>query len=84
MVEKINGSNQQQTGFSTNYQNQQDNLAAKIKENPNGVDELKENAKIKKQQINLARQNGDNELVKTLQAELQEIENDINKNSSIF
>ena len=84
MVEKINGSNQQQTGFSNNFQIQQDNLAAKIKENPNGVDELKENAKIKKQQINLARQNGDNELVKTLQAELQEIENDINKNSSIF
>lgn len=52
---------------------------------PHNVNDLKSNAKIKKQQIQLAQKNGDIDLANTLQKELNQIKADIKRNeTSIF
>lgn len=83
-MEKINSLNQQKTEFSKTYEDQQEKLSNQILDKPETIEDLKKNARIKKQQINLARQNKDNDLVKALEKDLEDIERSINNNSSIF
>lgn len=66
------------------YGEKQQELAKQIVA-PHNVNDLKSNAKIKKQQIQLAQKNGDIDLANTLQKELNQIKADIKRNeTSIF
>ena len=63
----------------------QQELASRIIEPARYVSDLKSNAKIKQQQIQLAMQSGDIDLANTLQQELNRIKADIERNeTSIF
>lgn len=63
----------------------QQELASKIIEPARNVSDLKSNAKIKQQQIQLAQQCGDIDLANNLQQELNKIKADIERNeTSIF
>ena len=63
----------------------QQELASRIIEPARNVSDLKSNAKIKQQQIQLAMQSGDIDLANTLQKELNQIKADIERNeTSIF
>lgn len=63
----------------------QQELAGRIIDPPRNVSDLKSNAKIKQQQIQLAQQYGDIDLANTLQKELNRINADIKRNeTSIF
>lgn len=63
----------------------QQELANRIIEPARNVSDLKSNAKIKQQQIQLAQQCGDIDLANTLQQELNRINADIERNeTSIF
>lgn len=63
----------------------QQELANRIIEPARNVSDLKSNAKIKQQQIQLAMQSGDIDLANTLQKELNRINADIERNeTSIF
>lgn len=63
----------------------QQELANRIIEPARNVSDLKSNAKIKQQQIQLAMQSGDIDLANTLQKELNQIKADIERNeTSIF
>ena len=63
----------------------QQELANRIIEPARNVSDLKSNAKIKQQQIQLAMQSGDIDLANTLQQELNRINADIERNeTSIF
>lgn len=66
------------------YDQQQKNLARKIKPQAGSLNDLKHAREIKKQQIALAQKQGDTEGVKNLQSDLAMIEADIRKNTSIF
>lgn len=69
---------------SKDYNKQQEALAKQIKM-PNGVDDLKANARIKAKQIRLAKANGDIELAQILQGELNKINGEIKaKETSVF
>ena len=90
-ISKTNGA---QKATSTKKQNntttakanaKQQELANKIIEPARNVSDLKSNAKIKQQQIQLAMQSGDIDLANTLQKELNQIKADIERNeTSIF
>ena len=63
----------------------QQELTNRIIEPARNVSDLKSNAKIKQQQIQLAMQSGDIDLANTLQKELNQIKADIERNeTSIF
>ena len=63
----------------------QQQLGNRIIEPARNVSDLKSNAKIKQQQIQLAMQSGDIDLANTLQKELNQIKADIERNeTSIF
>lgn len=67
------------------YEKRQQELAGRIVEPARNVNDLKGNAKIKQQQIQLALANGDTELANNLQKELNRINEDIKRNeTSIF
>lgn len=67
------------------YGAKQQELANRIIEPARNVSDLKSNAKIKQQQIQLAMQSGDIDLANTLQKELNQIKADIERNeTSIF
>lgn len=90
-ISKTNGT---QKATQTNRKNntatakanaKQQELANRIIEPARNVSDLKSNAKIKQQQIQLAQQCGDIDLAKTLQQELNRINADIQRNeTSIF
>jgi len=94
MVSKIQGTGAAQSTQSTkgkkvkksaDYEKKQEALAARIQDPPQGVNGLRSNAKIKEQQIQLAKQNGDYALAQQLQVELDRINADIKRNeSSVF
>ena len=71
---------------NTNRANKkQEELASRLIDPPRNVSDLKSNAKIKQQQILLAQQSGDTDLAKTLQKELNRINEDIERGeTSIF
>ena len=84
-TQKAQKTDGQKKTLSKDYQTKQKILASQIKDQPNSVNDLKSNAKIKKEQITLAKQYGDTKLANTLQKELEKINNDIDKNeTSIF
>ena len=87
MVDSINRVQQnygQQKKFPPEYGQKQKQLADSIKQ-PKNVTDLEQNARIKREQINLARQYGDYSLANVLQGELANIYTDINRNQdSIF
>lgn len=66
------------------YEKRQEALSKKIKPQAESLADLKNAREIKKQQINLAKSQGDTEAVRNLQADLARIEADIRKNTSIF
>ncbi len=71
---------------NTNRANKkQEELASRLIDPPRNVSDLKSNAKIKQQQFLLAQQSGDTDLAKTLQKELNRINEDIERSeTSIF
>ena len=93
-MEGISKTNGAQKTTQTNRKNntatakanaKQQELANRIIEPVRNVSDLKSNAKIKQQQIQLAQQCGDIDLAKTLQQELNRIKADIERNeTSIF
>ena len=66
------------------YQNKQEKLEKSLIHKPDNVDDMKKNAQIIKEQIKLAKEFGDTELVKNLERDLSLLEHDIAKSSSIF
>lgn len=67
------------------YEKQQKELTGRIIDPARNVNDLKGNAKIKQQQIQLAQQYGDIDLANNLQQELNKIKADIERNeTSIF
>lgn len=67
------------------YGAKQQELKNRIIAPPRNINDLKSNAQIKQQQIQLAQKNGDIDLANTLQKELNEIKADIKRNeTSIF
>lgn len=67
------------------YEKKQQELAGRIVDPARNVNDLKGNAKIKQQQIQLALKNGDTDLANRLQEELNRINADIKRNeTSIF
>lgn len=67
------------------YEKRQQELAGRIVDPARNVNDLKGNAKIKQQQIQLALANGDTDLANRLQKELNRINDDIKRNeTSIF
>ena len=66
------------------YMKKQMEYKSHIKEQAENLDDLKNAAKWKQKQIDLAKEYGDKETAKILQEELDRINNDIKRNTSIF
>ena len=75
-------------GSVKDFEKKQQALVAQYIDPPKTKADLEHNAKLKQQQITLARQNGSMDLVQTLTNELNAINNDIKRNeamnSSVF
>lgn len=84
----IDGSNSSSKSSSKmskqEYHNKQMALKAQIKPQAESLADLQNAARIKQQQIDLAREYGDTEMAKVLTEELNRIKSDISKNTSIF
>ena len=66
------------------YDKQQQALSNRIKPQAESLADLKNARNIKKQQIALAKKQGDTETAQNLQSDLAMIEADIKRNTSIF
>ncbi len=66
------------------YMKKQMEYKSHIKEQAENLDDLKNAAKWKQKQIDLANEYGDTEKAKILQGELNKIKQDIQRNTSIF
>lgn len=81
----VNKAGQSQgTQKSSDYQSQMKALNSQIKEQAQSLEDLKNAKKIKTQMIALAQANGDIEKANELQKELDCINSDIARNTSIF
>ena len=66
------------------YMKKQMEYKSHIKDQAENLDDLKNAAKWKQKQIDLAKEYGDTETAKILQEELDRINQDIKRNTSIF
>ena len=87
-VNENNGISQQKGSGKTpqnpEYMKKQMEYKSHIKEQAQNLDDLKNAAKWKQKQIELAKEYGDTKTAQILQGELDRINQDINKNTSVF
>ncbi len=81
-IEKTGSS--QGTSKSSDYQSQMKTLNSQIKEQAQSLEDLQNAKRIKTKMIALAKANGDMEKANELQKELDNINSDIARNTSIF
>ena len=72
------------TPQNSEYQKRQSELKKQIKPQAENLADLQNAAKIKKRQIDLAKEYNDNDAIEGLTADLKRIEQDIKRNTSVF